>query len=418
MKYAIALGGGGAKGAYQIGVWKALRELDIEIETVLGTSVGAINAAAFAMGNYKQAKKLWKEMDYSTVISLNEQQITSLKDINIMGFTKDILHKRGIDISPLKVLLHKYINEQIIRESTVEFGLVTASLSNMKPYVLFEKDIPDGQIVDYIMASSALPIFQKQEIDGNVFIDGGFYDNVPIKGLVDRGHKNIIAVDISWLGIHKKYDSKKANVIYIRNSESLGGTFEISDELVEKNMLLGYLDGKLAMKQYIGQKYYIKEEKSKNKLLYPITQEEINILFSPLKGSHEENIKKYILKTLRKHTGCKLTGDNTIIAAMEVTAEVLHIERLKEYTMEQLHEEIMKEYKKLKKAGNTPLKELSKNLWKKKKMIFNDKAFSKMFTPYVIKDEEAPSILMLVTLPKLYITNLYLYLSLWRTQSK
>ncbi|MCK5811816.1 MAG: patatin-like phospholipase family protein [Clostridiales bacterium] len=418
MKYAIALGGGGAKGAYQIGVWKALRELDIEIETVLGTSVGAINAAAFAMGNYKQAKKLWKELDYSTVISLKKQQITSLKDIDIMGFTKDVFYKRGIDISPLRLLLEKFVKEQTIRESPIEFGIVTASLSNMKPYILFDKDIPDGQIVDYIMASAALPIFQKQEIDGHVFIDGGFYDNVPIKELIDRGHKNIIAVDISWLGVHKKYDSKKANVVYIKNSESLGGTLAFTDQLVKRNMLLGYLDAKLAMKQYIGQEYYIKEDNSKNKLLYPITQEEINWLFTPFKGYHEENIKKYILKTLRKHTGCKLTGGNTIIAAMEVAAEVLHIERLKEYTMEELHEEIMKEYRKLKKEGDTPLKELSKNLWKKKKMIFNDKAFSKMFTPFVIKDGEVPSILMLVTLPKLYITNLYIYLSLWRVQSK
>jgi len=54
---ALVLSGGGARGAYQIGVWKALRELNIDIVAVYGTSVGAINGALIAYGDYDFAEK-------------------------------------------------------------------------------------------------------------------------------------------------------------------------------------------------------------------------------------------------------------------------------------------------------------------------------------------------------------------------
>ena len=58
--YGIALEGGGAKGAYQIGVWRALREAGIRYHMVAGTSVGALNGALMAMRDYDSAVRLWK----------------------------------------------------------------------------------------------------------------------------------------------------------------------------------------------------------------------------------------------------------------------------------------------------------------------------------------------------------------------
>ena len=57
---AIVLSGGGAKGAYQIGVWKALRKLHYQYDIVTGTSVGALNGAFFVQGNYKEALWMWE----------------------------------------------------------------------------------------------------------------------------------------------------------------------------------------------------------------------------------------------------------------------------------------------------------------------------------------------------------------------
>ena len=67
MKRAIVLSGGGGKGAYQIGFWKAIRELDISYDIVTGTSIGALNGAFMVQGNYRDAFKLWYYMDYNQV---------------------------------------------------------------------------------------------------------------------------------------------------------------------------------------------------------------------------------------------------------------------------------------------------------------------------------------------------------------
>ena len=55
MKRALVLSGGGAKGSYQYGVWKALRKLNIKFDIVTGTSIGAVNGAMIVLGDYKKA---------------------------------------------------------------------------------------------------------------------------------------------------------------------------------------------------------------------------------------------------------------------------------------------------------------------------------------------------------------------------
>ena len=54
MKRAIVLSGGGTKGAYELGVWKALREKETEFHIVTGTSIGAINGAMMCTGDYEK----------------------------------------------------------------------------------------------------------------------------------------------------------------------------------------------------------------------------------------------------------------------------------------------------------------------------------------------------------------------------
>lgn len=67
MKRAIVLSGGGSKGAYQIGVWRALRKLNISYDIVTGTSVGALNAALFVQQDYWRGLWLWFNMDFKVV---------------------------------------------------------------------------------------------------------------------------------------------------------------------------------------------------------------------------------------------------------------------------------------------------------------------------------------------------------------
>ncbi|MBN2851670.1 MAG: patatin-like phospholipase family protein [Clostridia bacterium] len=412
MKYAIALGGGGAKGAYQIGVWKALKEMNIEIQTVLGTSVGAINAAAISLGKYEEAKALWEQLDYSKIMVFEKHMIQEKKSVNLFDFLKEFFQNKGIDVSPLKNMLCEFINEKELRSTPIEFGIVTASLSDFKPYVMFESEIPEGQIVDYILASASLPIFKKMEIEGKIFIDGAVYDNVPVMELIERGHKNIIGIDISGMGMQRKFDEKEANVIYIKNSESLGGILEFSGKNVKRNILMGYLDARKAFNHYVGSHYYIIKDESIQK--NAVTEEELNLIFKPMSSSVENTTRNQIIRTLRKYTDGKIDGENVLVASIEIAAEVFSIERLREYTVTELSEEILKQYSRIKKTGHNPIKSLSRNLKKARSASSSKKAIKNLFTPYIINEKELPSMLMLVALPKLYIANLLIYILLWR----
>ncbi len=69
MRRAIALGGGGTKGAYEAGVWKALLELGIEYEIVTGTSIGALNGALMVTREYEKACEIWDTIEMGDVMS-------------------------------------------------------------------------------------------------------------------------------------------------------------------------------------------------------------------------------------------------------------------------------------------------------------------------------------------------------------
>lgn len=79
-KTALVLSGGGSRGAYEIGVWKALKELGIEIDMVFGTSVGAINGAMVAQDEPELAERLWKQMQTSMIFDLDTDGPTVQKN--------------------------------------------------------------------------------------------------------------------------------------------------------------------------------------------------------------------------------------------------------------------------------------------------------------------------------------------------
>ena len=68
-EYALCLEGGGAKGAYQIGAWRALKEAGVRINAVAGTSVGALNGALICMGDLETAEDIWKNISPLTALS-------------------------------------------------------------------------------------------------------------------------------------------------------------------------------------------------------------------------------------------------------------------------------------------------------------------------------------------------------------
>jgi len=415
------LAGGGARGSYQIGVWKALRELNIEIDMVIGTSVGSINGAAVVCDAFEQAEHLWKTLDMPTLFDITYSKEDG--EPNTSEYIESILKNKGLDTSTLKCYLEQVIDEDVLRKSPIDYALVTFSLTQMKPVILFKKDIPNGKVVDFILASSAVPGFKKQEIDGEHYIDGGIYDNLPVNILIDHGYKNIIAVSNAAIGVYRKVKESDAKIIYIENQQRQGGILEFDPAIAKKNIMLGYLDGMKAFGKYIGQCYYISDT-ANHDYAKPLTEKEIEMLYLNVKKNKSNVmgtvVQFSLLRTLRNHTNGLLSAKNAFFAAMEITAEIFGIEKVRPYTPEQLITKIMAAYRSVKsehvqimKEKKGLLRNMLKKIWDKDKVRINKKAAKKLFLGQVLIDKNNPSISSNTSTEHL-IANLFIYLMLWR----
>ena len=112
--YAIALEGGGARGGYEIGAWKALEEAGVRYNAVSGSSVGALNGAMMAMRDLARAEELWKNIRFSQVMDVDDALMErvmkrELRDFDefktVLRRAREIIREGGFDVEPLKRLL-------------------------------------------------------------------------------------------------------------------------------------------------------------------------------------------------------------------------------------------------------------------------------------------------------------------------
>jgi len=279
--YGLVLEGGGAKGSYQIGACKALMELGVDIGAIAGTSIGALNGAMIVQNQLDKAYELWYNISPSQVFDIEEARLEELRYLDIshdglIYFMKkawNIFQNKGLDITFIKKLLKEVIDEQKLRDSKISFGFVTVSISELKPLELFLQDVPEGKVVEYLLASANLPAFKQEKLDGKRFMDGGFYDNLPLNMLVRKGYKDIIAIRTKALGRTRRISDSKVKVKYISAEDNLGGILDFNQKQARINLQLGYYDVLKSFQGLKGKKYYIK----------PVNDEEIfaNFLLAP-----------------------------------------------------------------------------------------------------------------------------------------
>ena len=259
LEYAVALGGGGTKGAYQVGVAKALKELRIPVKAVSGTSIGAINAAFMIQEDIENLEKLYLNMKFSNVCK-NEIQIDETKDLldikNLFNVIIEYIKNNGLDNSALKEMLVKNLNIDKIYSSKKDMGLVTYSTKDMEVVRKFKNEIKKEEFIDYVLASACFPIFKRQRIRNEEYVDGGVADVIPINMLLEKGYKNIIAVDIEGIGITQNIDTGNAYIKLIYPSVDLGGMFEFDKKRVKRNIEMGYLDTMRYFGKLQGNIYY------------------------------------------------------------------------------------------------------------------------------------------------------------------
>ncbi|TQX31924.1 patatin-like phospholipase family protein [Clostridioides difficile] len=267
----LVLEGGGTKGAYQIGAYKALRELGIEFQGVTGTSIGALNGAYIIQNDIEVMEDIWLNYDYTHFMNIDRETYERFKNVDFttknLNAVFELINKarknEGIDISPLRQLMETTLNEDIIRKSKKDFGLVTVWWDKkINPYPLYIEDIPKGRLIDYLIASSSLPIFQTNMMDDKLYLDGMFCDNMPIGLLEDKGYEDVVVIRLidDFIGKMNLNRHQNINIKTIIPSEYLGGSLNKDRDNVEKNIRLGYLDTMKAYERCTGIKYYFDVE--------------------------------------------------------------------------------------------------------------------------------------------------------------
>ena len=139
------------KGSYQIGVWRALQELDWTPDIITGASVGALNGCLFTMGKIQEAEDLWRSLEIHDVLEVP----ATLKPEELRAFFLDIIRSGGLNVEPLAEMIDRLIDEEAVRTSPIHFGLVMTELGSLRSVQCPIEDIPEGQLKDYMLASSA-----------------------------------------------------------------------------------------------------------------------------------------------------------------------------------------------------------------------------------------------------------------------
>ncbi|MGN0165741.1 MAG: patatin-like phospholipase family protein [Lachnospiraceae bacterium] len=251
-KYGLCFSGGGGKGAYEMGVWKALRHLgkNFEITAVSGASIGALNGAFFATGDYEHAVKVWSEISQSDFFDFTSEFRLS------RDYLCDILYKE-LDYDKIKFSSIKlYVNTTV----TPDYFTFPNVVEEVKAYARMHReqlseqyyclnDMDKERIRQLLLASTALPgIYPPVEIDGKRMVDGGMTDNVPIRPLIeDEECSNLIVV---MCGKDNEYDiylaSRAEEIIEIRPSRDIGelldGTLDFTPDSIAFRMQLGFYD--------------------------------------------------------------------------------------------------------------------------------------------------------------------------------
>lgn len=363
-EYGIVLEGGGAKGAYQIGAWKALREAGIRIKGIAGASVGSLNGALICMDDLEKAEEIWKNIEYSRVMDVSDETIKALKRKDFKALNmQEILNSGvqfikdgGFDVTPLKNLIAEVVgDESRIRESDRELFAVTYSVSEHRELAVEVRKGEEGSVKDMLLASAYFMAFKNEKLGGKRYRDGGGLNNVPLGVLLDKGYEDIIVIRIYGWG----FDSEKVtkipegvNVYHIAPRQDLGGILEFDKKQSRKNMTLGYYDAKRFLYGLAGRIYYIDAPGSEpyyfDKMMSELELLKIYVE-EDLDQETRESLNGYRMftETLfpRMAEEFKLKEDwnyrDLYIAILEDLAKRLKINRFQIYTVDRLIGKIM-----------------------------------------------------------------------------
>ncbi len=340
--YGLVLSSDGSKSSFEIGAWKALRELDINISAVSGSFVGALNAALIAQGDFERAVRFWRNISSKNLFGVNKyiaQKYTdewSKSDTKV--FKKSFLRYiqgQTEELAPLKEILQVFIDEKTIRKSSTKLGFVSVSLSTLEAEMLTIENIPKGKLTDYLLAAACFP----QIAQVNRAKDAQFSTLYsPYAILQKYGAKTILSTD-DIIVIPPNLD---ADITIIQSSEALVLDLSETAEMMKKNIKLGYIDTLKLFEKSLSSVFFVQES----------APSEMLAAFRRKIGREFSNHLDYLIKMLLRINNISrdaieirikqmlaaagIKNDDIYIAMIENAAKILQINKDEKYTFDKL----------------------------------------------------------------------------------
>lgn len=334
----LVLGGGGARGCYEIGAWKALHEAGIVFDCTAGTSIGALVAAIYVQ---QTIEPLLEFADHLAPCDIAQnlfsfpdtfgQAVRERREIGSY-LSRYILSGEGMDITPLKKAFDAMFSYEKFEASPIDYACMTFNVTRRRPVAWFKNEITAENAAQVILASaSCFPAFPKMQIDGEDYIDGGYWNNIPCDLAVQMGAEKILAIDVEGPGIVHPLP-KKADVLNIKPLLPLGNFLDFSAGPAQKAVCSGDLELRKLMGLLEGFVYSF-EHNEKDQALMDLLEGYLQFMFMCARIPVRQDFSSSLLQSLThfhpSDLSRKLSGKRPYLSLLEGLAWTLHLDAWK-----------------------------------------------------------------------------------------
>ncbi|MBD2465967.1 patatin-like phospholipase family protein [Oscillatoria sp. FACHB-1407] len=325
----LVLAGGGAKGAYHAGALRYIAELGFEPHIIAGTSIGALNGAILSANlpfnsAVQQMNELWDQLSYANILRPNKDLVIQAIAYGAKAYQSEFtvwlskfLSEAGLlkkdlvifDPEPIERFLKQAVSLESIKQGTelwiaafptlqipgLDYSVLAALIdafraqTGTKAHWLRVQDCDDEEVLyNTLLASAAIPlIFPTRAVNGEVYVDGGLADNVPLGALAARGCTHAIVIHLSNGAIWDRHDFPNQTVVEIRPAEFINkidapivgdvdALFDFSPNRVTDLKQRGYQDAKRCLEPIIQTFQVVRGQRDSHNKIVDLTKQLID----------------------------------------------------------------------------------------------------------------------------------------------
>ncbi len=347
-RYGFVLSSDGSKSSFEIGAWKALRELQLDLNSVSGSFVGALNAALIAQNDFEKAVRFWRNISSKQLLGINrhiaQRYTEEWSRTDTKAFKKNYMmyvNGKSEELDPLRDVIDMFIDERAVRKSKIDLGFISISLQTLEAEMLTLKTIPNGKLNQYLLAAACFP----QITQTNRAADAQFSAKYSPYTIAEKFKSDII---ISTDDVNIIPTSLKASVELIKSSEAMELNINETAEQMKKNIVMGYTDTLKAFHPSLCEKYFVPEKTPcvkfdafKHKLASPIAKKQTEYLLKLILRLKEVTPRNVLIRFAQLMKAGNVNCEDVYYSLIENAALMMGVPTNETYTPDKLIETLI-----------------------------------------------------------------------------